>query len=196
MRKLWLVPAVLAVLGLGVELVAPQIAEGQIESRAQERSADFAAVDADIDSFPMVTRLLLTGKVNRLTITLTEVVRQRLTFAEVSFTLTGIGLDRTKLIAGDVEVTDIDAGEVRAELRSDAIAAVLGVAERIGLREVGTEVVGGTLRLRRAGRTIVEVALGADLFPCEPAVETTDKTIVLSCTFTEVPDIILRTANR
>src|SRR5688572_8807940 len=81
---------ILALLWLVGELAAVPIAEGRVEQRVAELNRDAANVSANIDSFPLVSRLVFAGRVNEVTVTLERVARARLTFAEVRFELSDI----------------------------------------------------------------------------------------------------------
>lgn len=192
MKKL-VVVGILAVLWGGAEAVAPQIVEGRIEERAAERSRGATTVSANVDSFPLVTRALTSGRVERIEVTLDEVVRQRLSFATIRFTVTGIELDRGALLSGDAEVRDIDTGTVVAEVTADELTTVLGLAERLGLGEVAVDVRELELVVRRAGRSFA-IPLPDDLFPCAPSARVSGDRILLSCTFHEIPRVLLREA--
>ncbi len=187
--KLVIVP----VLALGVlaEIAVIPLAESQMESKVAERTDGEAAVSADIDSFPLITSVLLTGKVRGLSVTLDEVARQRLTFAEVRFDVSGIAVDRAAILRREVKITDIDSGTITAALELGRLGSVFrgiqsflegsGLRDRIGGVSVedGDLVVGGS-----------RFPLANDLFPCDPEAVLDDESVTLTCTITEVPDVL------
>lgn len=187
MRKLLIAAIVLGALWLVAEIAAVPFAERQIEQRAAERNRDAATVRADIDSFPLVSRLLLTGRVNEVDVTLDRVVRRRLTFAEVRFALAGLDVDRAALIRGDARVTAIDRGTITATIDAGALSAVVGRA---------LEAVGANVRI--SGRTLVvgpaTFQIPSDLMPCAPDVRVDDEQVIVSCTIDEFPEALLEAA--
>lgn len=185
MRKLLVVLIVmLLATGLAVELVAPGLAEGRIEEGVRRESRDVTGVHADLGTFPIVTKLVLTSRVNRLTVTLDEVVRRGVRFTRVSIALRGITFDRDAAFRREVRVRDIDSGTVTARLPLGRLSGLVGqIAGGIDAR-----VSGNTLVLSRDGRSLLSVAVPADLFPCAPAASVEGDDVVLQCTFDRVPD--------
>lgn len=177
----------LAGLWLAGEVAAIPFAESRVETAVAERTEDAAAIRADIDSFPMVTRLLITGEVNELTVTLERISRLNLTFAEIDFRFEGVEIDRTALLRQDPRVESIDRGTVTGRIDAGALSSVLGRA----LSLAGADV-------RVQGRSLVvgpaSVRLPPDLIPCEADVRVEGEQIVVSCTIEEIPDYILESA--
>jgi hypothetical protein len=148
-----------------------------------ELNRDAANVSASIDSFPLVSRLVFTGRVNDVTVTLEQVARARLTFAEVRFELSGIEVDRASIFQRDPRVTAIDRGTITAIID----AGVLGqAASALGLEA------------RVRGRTLVvgpaSFPLPSDLLPCEPEARAEGEQVIVSCTINEVPEGLLEAA--
>lgn len=184
MRKLRLFVIVAAALWLVGEFAAIPFAESQIEKKVDERAQDVAGASADIDSFPLVTRLLLTGRVNEVSVTLDEVVRQRVTFADVRFELSGVQADRGSILSGKVRVTSIDRGTVTATIDVGRLGSVLGrVLSRVGL---DVDLDGHTLQVGPAS-----FELSSELFPCDPDARLEGEQVVISCTVNEVPEPLL-----
>lgn len=196
MRKLVAVVGVLGVLWTGVELVAPGIVEARIEERAEANTEGTAGIEADIDSFPFVTRLLLSGRVQELQVSMSEVLRERLTFTDVRVVLEGIELDRGALMQQDAELRDIARGTVVARLDYGRLSDVFGAAEQLGFGDFSAEVRGRSVVVLRNGREVFDAALPGDLFPCDPTTELTGEAIELRCTFTDIPDWLVAAANR
>jgi len=187
MRKLLIAAIVLGGLWLVGEMAAVPFAERQIEQRVAERNREAATVRADIDSFPLVSRLLFTGRVNEVDVTLDRVVRRRLTFAEVRFELAGLDVDRAALIRGDARVTAIDRGTISATIDAGALSAILGrVLEAVGAN------------VRVSGRTLLvgpaSFQIPSDLMPCEPEARVEGEQVIVSCTIDEFPEALLEAA--
>lgn len=183
MRLFRLLIVVLAVAWLVGELAVVPIAEGRIEQRVAELNRDAANASAGIDSFPLVSRLIFTGKVNHVTLTLERVARARLTFAEIRFELSGIEVDRSSLFQQQPKVTAIDRGTITATIDAGVlgnIASAAGVTPRVRGRSL---VVGP-----------VSFPIPSDLVPCEPEVDVVDRDVIVSCTIDEVPKVLLDAA--
>ncbi|MEX0658101.1 MAG: LmeA family phospholipid-binding protein [Egibacteraceae bacterium] len=188
----------LAVAALAVELVAPQLASARIEERVQEQTAGALGVSARVGPFPVVTRLLATNEVPRLSVTIDEVVGQQLPVAAVRFELEGVSLDRDALLGGQVRVRAIDRGRVTAVLDPNVLTDALGVPVRIEdgqlvveiagtRRTLPLDVQGGAVRLP-AG--LPDIAL-PDILPCAPdETATGGDRIELSCTIDVPPPFL------
>jgi hypothetical protein len=184
----WLL-ILLAALWLVGELAVVPFAESRIEQRVAERNPGVGSVKADIGSFPVATRLVLTGRINKLDVTLDRVVRQRLTFAQVRFELTGIELDRGSILRRETRVSAIDTGRVTATIDGGALASVFGRV--INLSDVTVRVRGRVLAIGPAS-----VSIASDLLPCEPQARVEGDSVILTCTFDEVPQAVLEAAQR
>ncbi len=174
---------------LVVEIVSIPVGERMVEERVAERNENAATVTADIDSFPLVTRVLLTGNVKELTVTLDEVARQAVTFAQVRFEFSGIAIDRSSLRGGEFRVTAIDRGTITATIDLGAVGGVLGrIATRTGLD------------VRVSGRTLfvgpASIELSSELLPCDPDARIEGDQVVLSCTIDEVPEALIEAAQQ
>src|SRR5687768_11051203 len=187
MRKLVVAAIVLGGLWLVGEIAAVPFAERQVEQRVAERNRDAATVRADINSFPLVSRLLFTGRVNEVDVTLDRVVRSRLTFAEVRFALAGLEVDRAALIRGEARVTAIDRGTITATVDLDGLSSLLGRA---------LEAVGANVRV--SGRALLvgpaSFPIPSDLMPCTPQARVEGEQVIVSCTIDEFPEALLEAA--
>ncbi|MBW3578341.1 MAG: DUF2993 domain-containing protein [Actinobacteria bacterium] len=170
------------VLAVLVELAVPRFAAARIEAGVRERVRDAAGIDARLGDFPVVTRYLVTGKVDEVRVVLRDVVRQEVPFTRVRFDLDGVSLDRAALVRGEVEVTDMDTGRVTAQIdTSDLGPAGEQIPDRV-------DVAGRQLRLGEA----VRVAIPDELVPCPPRAEVEPGQVVLTCTLDQVPSILVR----
>jgi hypothetical protein len=176
-RFLFLVIAGLWLVG---EIALIPLANARIENEVAKRTRDATNVNASIGSFPVATRVLITGKVPKLSVTLERIARQALTFAEVKFDLSGIGVDRPSILQGKAKINSIDSGTVTATID----AGVLGRIASLAGADVRVD--GRTLRV--AGRAL---ALDQELIPCEPTARIEGEKVLVTCTLDEVPDILL-----
>jgi hypothetical protein len=174
----WLLLLVVALWIIGELLLIP-FAESRIEREVARRTRDTAGVKADIDSFPMAAGVLVTGEVRKLTVTLERVSRLSVSFASVAFAVSGIEVDRPAIIQGRARIRSIDSGTVTATLELGALGRLASLAG------VDVRVEGRTLR---AGP--VSVQLAQDLIPCDPRSRVSDDEVILTCTVTELPEIL------
>jgi hypothetical protein len=161
-----------------VTLVA--MGERELERRVAAEIHDAASVEADISTFPAVTRLALTGRVNRVSVEFTDVSRQGLTFAEASFSFDGVHVDRTALLRRDPRVESIDRGTATLAIDAGAISSALGRAVSLAGEEVAA--VGSSILVGGGA-----VPLPRDLLPCDPEVRVEGERVIASCTVNEIP---------
>ena len=189
MRLLRIVVIVVLALWIVVELVSIPLAEQRIEQEVARRNRDAASVQADIDSFPLVTGLLVTSEMRKLTVTLDQVARQRLTFTEVRFELKGVEVDRASLMRQQPRVDSIDEGTITGTLDLGALSEAIGRLPSI---------TGGNVRV--SGRTLsigpVSMDITRDLFPCDPQARVDAGRVIVSCTIHDVPEALLDAAQR
>lgn len=171
------------------------MAEERIESRVRARTNGLAGVTADVDSFPLVTRLLLTGRVARVSVDADEVASQGITFVDLRFTAEGIELDRSKFLTRDAEVRDVDRGTVSARILPEELSAAFGVAQVLEAEGFEIEAREGQLVLLRDGGQVATAPLPDDLFPCAPSGRLEPDGLGLSCTFTELPALLFELAS-
>lgn len=187
MRLIRRLLVVVVLVWLVAEFAAIPFAEQQVEHRVSERTNDVGSVRVDIDSFPLVSRALLTGRVSALTVTLDEVVRRSVTYAQVRFDLRGIRIDRDAALRGRPQVTAIDTGTVTATIELSSLGPLVGHAASVAGSAVSV----------RAGRLHigpVSVAIPFDVMPCPPDARIEGELIVLSCIIDEVPDPLVEAA--
>jgi hypothetical protein len=175
-RRAVLLVVVLWIIG---EFLLIPFAESRIEQEVSRRTRDTASVEADIDSFPLAARVLATGKVRELTVTLDRVGRVGVRFASVAFAVSGIEVDRPAILRGRARIRSIETGTVTATIELGALGRLASLAG------IDVSVSGRTLR---AGPASIEIPL--DLVPCDPQSRVEDEKIILTCTVTEVPEIL------
>jgi len=166
-------------LGVVVEIAAIPLTSQIVQHEVAARDQNAATVKASVGTFPLLTRLLVTGKVNSVHVVLDRVTGQRLTFSEVDFDVRGVSIDRTALLQRKFHVQDVDEGTVTATINLSDISPLAG---RIASR---ASVNGHTLSLGG-----LSFALSSSLFPCSPDATVEGDHITLACTFTEIPAVI------
>jgi hypothetical protein len=166
-------------LWLVVEIAAIPLTNQVVQSEVAARDRNAATVKASVGTFPLLTRLLLTGKVPHVHVTLDQVSGERLAFAEVRFDVDGVSIDRSALLQRKFRVEHIDSGKVTGTINLSDISPLAG---RIASRAT---VNGHTLFLGP-----LRFGLSSTLFPCSPDAIVEGDHITLSCTFTEIPDVV------
>ena len=202
MRRIALVIVGAVALLLGGDRLASRYASGKAEDAIGSYLGGVAGVDVTIRSFPFVGRLGIGGQVSRLEIVLKDVVGQAVNLARVRIDADDVELDRSALLGGDVQVTDV--GEVRiaatiteAEVRrltradvdlADGRASVTLAGVRVTAR---VSVTGGAIRLGVAGIDGLRVPLpDAAFLPCQAEARVVDGALLAACTADELPSFI------
>jgi hypothetical protein len=177
----------LVVVWLIVEVAAIPVANRMIETQVARQTRNAASVKANVGTFPIVARFVLTGRVNKATIRLERVARLALTFTEVKFDLSGVQIDRSRLIKNrQAYITAVDSATITATLDTSALPPqVAGAIAR------NVHVSGRTLLVGPAS-----FQLSPDVLPCSPIVQVVGSSVVLSCTIDHVPPALLETAQR
>lgn len=183
MKKLVVFLAVLGVIWAAAEVSLATLAEGKIEERVAARTEGEATVVADLNSFPLATRVLLTGMVKELEVTMEDVHQLQLTFAEVSITAEGIEVDRNAILSQEVRITAIDRGTITATIDASALPPVARQALAAARIEGRTLVLGP-----------ISFELARDVLPCDPDASVGDQRVILTCTIEEVPEALLDAA--
>lgn len=212
MRKWFILLTVLALLG-GVDAAAKTMAENQIERRARLEAGVNASASADIDSFPFLGKLLVTGNAGDLTLRLKEVAGQQLTFSTVSLRLSDIHLDKGKLFSGKVEITSIRRGTITVGLDAAALQRVIRMPVKMGDGQVTVTVAGQPIAVSPSVTSEGSVRLSAQGFPAFAAVNVPfpqtrivscrvsrvvvdDGELRASCDIDKIPPALLRAASR
>ena len=209
MKKIIFLVALIGLLGVG-DVFAKGFAEGELAAKVESSVDGSAGVDADIDSFPFVGRLLVSGEVPELELRVDELSGRSLELTEVFVRLEGVVLDKSNLTKGEAEVKSIDRGHVEMTITASALDAIVPDEVELALDDgrLSAEVRGrsvdieltvserGELVLRIPPFPSVTIALpGSTLFPCRPDAELTGDEVHLTCSFDEVPPALLRVAN-
>lgn len=208
MRRLVALSAVL-VLAAAADQGARVLAEAQLADRAR-RAADGAGggaqARASIASFPFLGRLAVSGSIARVRVRVERSLAGPLRLAAVEVDARGVKLDRSRLLAGRVEMEGIDAGTVSVELDGPALSEALKVPVTVAGGRVATRVRGvgvsarpevdadGSLVLRVAGVPGLTVPLDrVPLAPCAAtSVAVAGDRVRLSCRMDRLPPVLRR----
>lgn len=206
MRKLVLLLVLAAVLVVAVlvDASAEARAEEEVVVAVRNGVGEVGEVEAEIDSFPFIGRLLLQERVPTLRVRLTDIGGYGLDVAELRVVAQEIRLDRDVLLQGEVKVTGV--GHVRAEAVITAaevsratgaeIELLAGGQARVTVRGItataNAEVADGQIRFAVAGLPAIALPLPATgLLPCAPDVEVVAGALLASCEAERLPQILL-----
>ena len=153
------------------DVAARGVAEDQLRQRVLSRvQASGSEVDgrvsAAISSFPFLGRLLLSGTISEVDVSLVDVTVRGVTFASVGVELRAVQIDRDALVQDRrVALQSIGRGTAVVEISGDEVSRLLGVPivleeGRAGVR-VGGELV--TVAARVEGSSLVVEAGGFSL---------------------------------
>ena len=213
MRALrWLVALALfgAVLVAG-DLVARGVAEAELERRLAAEVPGAVGVDADIEAFPFLPGLVLSGRVPAVRAHVDGLRAGPLALTDADVELRGVRLERDALLRREVELTAVDSGRTAVTLGEAALSDALGLPVDVDAS--------GAVRVTFRGRTVTApVAVGDDgrivvdlpgplgalpltagalpLLPCTPRAIPEPDRVRLSCAVTEVPPELVAEANR
>jgi hypothetical protein len=175
------------VLWLVAEVAAIPVANRMIEAQVATQTRNADGVKASVGTFPVIARFVLTGKISRVGVTLERVSRIALTFTEVRFDLSGVEIDRARLLKSrQAHITAVDRAAITATLDTSALPPRLaGAVAR---------------RARISGRTLVlgpvAFQISSDILPCSPTVQVVGNDVVLSCAIDHVPPALLESAQQ
>lgn len=211
LQVLLLVIAVVVVGGLAADVVLKNRAETELAAEVARRVPGTTGIEATISSFPFVGRLLLSGKVPKVVVTAQHAgTPDVVALSDIRVQVDDVEMDTAAAKDGRAVVRSIDRGSVQADLRVDQINPRLPRGFSVQL-QAGKAVVSGpggaeatlvatpegALQLKIANRTLLDLPLPkTDLLPCAPAATFVSGAVRLSCTFDEVPPLLLNLARR
>lgn len=204
MRKL-VALALLGVVLLALDQGARLFAEGKLAARAREAATDESGASADVDSFPFLGRLAASGSIEGVRVQVDGPRAGPLRLARVVVEASGVSLDRSGLVSGEVRLEDIERGSVAVELDGGALGEVLELtvtvddgAVRVGVGgamvTAAAAVDDGTLVLRVAGLGVLRVpVVRTALIPCAvTTLAVAGDRIRLGCEVDELPPALRR----
>ncbi|MDQ1375299.1 MAG: hypothetical protein QOJ09_2637 [Actinomycetota bacterium] len=191
MRKLFLLAVVVAVLGLVSDVGLKALAESQVE-RTAKQEAPGSSANAAIPVFPFLPPLLLSGKVNEVSVHLVHVPAGPTFFDRLDFDLHGVRIDRHALLAERrVKLVGIERGTVSAEVQLPTIARNLPLAA------VTARVVGRAIVVRGPGGVAVSIPMpAAGLVPCQGNARLQAGAVRVTCTLTNIPPALVEAINQ
>jgi hypothetical protein len=212
---------VVMVIVLLVLLVGDQVARSWAEAKLRERAAAYyppaTSASASIRSFPFLGRLFVEGVVPEVKLTMEDVRFDVLLVQDLRLDLHRVEIDKGELTRGRVRLLDIGEGRIDLRIDGSSLARAVDADVRFldGSIEVhkrvgGVDVVGrgqltlegNTLRLRPT--SVEGVGVPASAFavtyriadsllpPCRAQVRAVAGGLAASCTFTEVPESLVR----
>jgi len=210
LQVLFLLIAVIAVGALAADVVLKNRAESKLEAQITEEVPETTGVRARIRSFPFVGRLLVTGQVSQVDVDVQHSAAGELALSDVRVRVEDVDLDTGEAMNGRAVVRSIKRGTVRADLRQDEINGRLPRQLQVQLQEGKAVIAGpggtqaqlvvtpeGKIELRIANRSVFELALPTtSLLPCPPTATFVPGALRLSCSFTEVPPLLLERIQR
>jgi hypothetical protein len=209
-QVLLLLLAVVVVGALGADVVLKNRAETELVAQVTQRVPGTTGVEADISSFPFVGRLLISGTVPKVVITAQHADSGSIGLSDVRVVVEEVEMDSQAARDGKAVVKSIGRGSVQADLRANEINPFLPRGYRVDLQPGKATVSGpgaslaqfvttpeGAIQLRVADRALVDLPFPkTDLLPCAPAAEFVSGAVRLTCSFDEVPPLLLDLAQQ
>ncbi len=189
----------------GADVASSHLAENRLEARARTEVPEARSIEADIDSFPFIPRLLASGSAGDVDLRLDQVPTRAVQLTTVVVKLRDVKVDRDALFSRQVSVNSIEGGTVSAELDAASLSRALGRQVTVGGGEVRSRVGPANVSARpavgndgalvlRLGPLRLTVALPrSKLLACSATrVTVVGDRVRLSCDFDEVPPAVRR----
>jgi len=218
----WILIVVPTVILLAL-IVGDQAAKGWAESKLAERAAVYyppgAGSSASIHSFPFLGRLLVSGSVPRVDVTLDDLHVDPVLIRQLSIHVSAVKLNRSDLFHGRVHLDDVGAGKMVATIDGPSLARAAGVDLRFTSGEVsvhekiqGVNVIAkGKVAVKGNLVTVTPTSVeglavppsrfavsyripGIEILPCQADVKIIENAIVVACTVTDVPPALVQAA--
>lgn len=125
MKRLLIAVVVLALIALGADRVAAQVAADRLADRVMTEENLDSRPDVTIRGFPFLTQALR-GRYQRLDITARDVDGGNIAVARADAALTGVALPLGDVLASRVERVPVDRVEVNALVSYDEVSAASG----------------------------------------------------------------------
>ena len=134
----------------GSDLAARHLAENRIEARARLEVPEAGSIEAEIDTFPFLPRLVAAGSAGDVELRLTDVPTPAVQLTTVEVGLMDVKVDRDALLSRQVSVNSIERGTVTAELDAPSLSRALGRQVTLSGGEVRSRVGSATVSARPA----------------------------------------------
>lgn len=206
MRK-FLVVALIVVVGLlvGADFAARAAVTHQLENRLRKDVPSATSATVEIDSFPFLGRLAVSGRIATVHAEVTDVAAGPLKLARVTVDLHEVHLNRSALFRRRrVELTSIGKGTASAEITQEELSAELHVPVQLSDGKIGVRagplqvsakltVQDNVIRLSAGPVSLPALRIPkAPLLPCVANAEILEGRIRVSCTLDKVPDELLQ----
>jgi DUF2993 family protein len=190
---------VVAALLVGGDVAARGFVSATVQNRAQQEAPQGSSVSADVGGFPFVPPLLLGGNVSHASVHVANLQADALVFSSVDVDLSGVHLDRGRLINDrKARITKIDHGKVAAVITAKALSDALhGVPVEMTAGKLTIAGISIAPSVRNQRLTVGGFAIPlTDYMPCVSAVAIQDNEMELSCEFNEIPPALLDAVQR
>lgn len=176
-------------------------AEARLEEAAAER-VEAESVSVDVAGFPVIARALAKGEVGRVDYRWEEVRLGQMSAASLDIRLEGVGISRSRLLAGDVRIQGVQSGDLEAQISLGEIGRLLDRDVRVVDDQIVvsitpvTEVVGlvsasaDGMVLTAGPLEPVVVDFDPGVIPCAPRVELENSVVMLRCSFRGLPPLL------
>ncbi len=181
-------------------MAARGIAEDQLRDRVASRVDAGGPVSASISSFPFLGRLLTSGTISQVDVSVRDLTVRGVTFASVGVRLRSVRIDRDSLVQDRrLALAGIGRGTAVVEISGDEISRLVGMTlvledgrarARVGgtLVPVSARIEGSTLVIEAAGRSLPAVDLPPlPLVGCLSGTEILPGRLRLTCDVDRVP---------
>ncbi len=206
-----LIVVVVVVAAVAGDMVARRRAQATLVDAVVRNVPGATDVSASVSSFPFLGHLLVQGRVAEVDVRIGGVAapiggRSAVDLTDVQVDVHDVDLDTGEALHGQARVTAIGRGHVQASISQDALQRLLprgvsvhlaaGSAQVTGPLAGSAEIVAtGTGKLAlRLGRPQVVIPIPlptATVLTCPPQVAIADGTLTLSCSFRDVPRILV-----
>lgn len=176
------------------------VAESQLRDRVVEAARPGGGASAKIRSFPFLGRLLASGSVSRVQVSVADVTVQDVAFARLSVDLHDVVFDRQSFVADrTVELRSIGRGTGVAEVTAAELSRLVGVPVTLEAGRARVSVAGqlvtatatvrdNTLRMAVAGVNVPPLRIPKlPLVPCATNVAILPGRLRLTCDLDQVP---------
>ncbi len=157
----------------------------RVVSRLQAADYDIGGASAAISSFPFLGRLLASGTISQVDVSVRDLTVRGVTFASVGVRLRSVRIDRDSLVQDRrVALASIGRGTAVVEISGDEISRLLGVTVVLEPGQARVRVAGSLVPVtaRIEGSTLVVEAAGVSL----PAVDIPPLPLVACLSGTEI----------
>ncbi len=172
----------LIVLWLVAEVIAIPVVNRIVANDVADRTREAATVKASVGDFPVIARLVLLQRVNRVAVTLDRVTGQTVPFARITFDVRNVAIDRASVFQGKPHVTSVGSGTITAIID---LADISPLAARVASA------------VHMEGRSLVigglptAISVRSRFLPCLPAAQLAGRQVILTCTIDHVPPVWL-----